>query len=273
MNKRRRHRQDHRGTGARPRPPVPRDHARSGRTLVAQAFADVRDALRDHPLALLEFVSLVLAMNPQRELVPAPAGITLQSRSLDDLVGSLLDHGSTESSALLAVIAQMGDDGDVRAHIGRELALGMPTLPEWISRLDEIEVHRTTEQSRSPGEGTAVIVETRLVTGEALSITVTIDLDAEACLCDAFAVPVSVDQLIANVRMVTDDDPEFRWNDIPGADARARIEHAIAAADATHLHLVTETWPSCRPLVEWVTRMLPDGAHGSEGPEPSNEWY
>jgi hypothetical protein len=102
-----------------------------------------------------------------------------------------------------------------------------------------------------------VIAGLRLATGEDLSVVVTIDSDSDGWAMNAFAVPVSLDTLLAKVRELTGADRDCLATEIAAADARTRITAAIAATDALAPRLETETWPDCRPLVEWVTRMLP----------------
>jgi hypothetical protein len=218
---------------------------------------DVRHALSRHPLELLEYASSILVCDPRRQLVPLPADLARRASALHEAAEILLRHDCAESSSLLAVFARMSDDMALREFIEPELSRRMSTVPEWIVRLDEVVVRSTIEVTHACLDVTRVIVGLRLATGEDLSVVVSIDPDSGGWAANAFAVPVSLDTLLAKVRELTGAERECRATEIGPADARARITAAIAATDALAPRLETETWPDCRPLVEWVTRMLP----------------
>ena len=50
-----------------------------------------------------------------------------------------------------------------------------------------------------------------------------------------------------------------------------RITEAVERGARTIPPTETETWPTCRPLVEWMTSLLPDGGTGYERPEWPDE--
>jgi hypothetical protein len=213
--------------------------------------------LRGHPLDLLEYASSILVCDPRRQLVPLPADLARRTTALGEVADVLVQYDCTETWAFLAVFATMSDDTALRRRVEPELTRRMATLPEWVARLDGIEVRSTIEVTHACLDVMRVIVELRLATGEDLSVVVSIDPDSGGWAMNAFAVPVSLDTLLAKMREVTGADGECRASEIPAADARARITAAIAATDALAPRLETETWPDCRPLVEWVTRILP----------------
>lgn len=67
------------------------------------------------------------------------------------------------------------------------------------------------------------------------------------------------------------DDPDTVCRDLDLADARVRITDAIERAAMTIPAFETDTWPVCRPIVEWVTRQLPEGGTGYVRPEWSED--
>ena len=69
----------------------------------------------------------------------------------------------------------------------------------------------------------------------------------------------------------TTDDPDVAFTDLDPADARARITEAIELGAITVPPLETDTWPACRPLVEWMVGLLPDGGTGYVRPEWPDE--
>src|SRR3954451_9560177 len=65
----------------------------------------------------------------------------------------------------------------------------------------------------------------------------------------------------------TADDPDTTLTALQPADARARITGAVELAAITFPPLETDTWPACRPLVEWAVGLLPPGGTGYVQPE------
>lgn len=80
-------------------------------------------------------------------------------------------------------------------------------------------------------------------------------------------VDAPVDEVTAQLREATDHDPDTTFADLALADARARVEDAIDVGAVTYPPLESETWPVCRPLVEWVLRAMPEGGTGFARPE------
>jgi hypothetical protein len=60
-------------------------------------------------------------------------------------------------------------------------------------------------------------------------------------------------------------------DEIPGADAKARIEEAIANAERVVPPPSSNEWPSNRTFVEWLIGKLPDGGNGYERPVWTDE--
>ena len=84
-------------------------------------------------------------------------------------------------------------------------------------------------------------------------------------LKDAFLIPAGAEDVMAMMRNVSDDVIELA--PIDPADLRARVTWSIERGDHTVPVIETETWPMCRPLVEWIVARLPDGGRGWEIPE------
>lgn len=56
-------------------------------------------------------------------------------------------------------------------------------------------------------------------------------------------------------------------NELSLADARARIVESITSGAMTFPPYETDTWPACRPLVEWIVAMMPEEGSGYTRPE------
>lgn len=245
-------------------------------------IADVRRALRSgEPLDVLALVSGVLAAVDERRRrpsdrvtaglgrsAPGPAGRP-DGVSLGTLVRSFAEVDGPETTALLAVIAQMSDDELVRERARRELAVRagrLQRLPEWVRRLGDSAALVGVEMVHVLGDGDNVIVGVRVPPRHDLSVVVYIDHNLGTAIKEAFVVPEYIESLTR--RMVdTVDDPDMTWRALRVADAGARISEALEQWAITYPPPETDTWPACRPLVEWVLRLVPDGGQGYERPE------
>ena len=233
-------------------------------------LADVRRALTDrHPLSLLTYVSTLLCVTDSRRNQPfaRPDAPDLAALTREELVRTFLDVPAPETSALLAVIAEMaGDDDVLRARIRRELTARPKIEPAWLAQLSETSTYRAVRMSHVLGDGDNIMLGARLPGGHEITCIIYIDHNLGTLVKDGFVVPESIARMVAEFRRVTDD-PDTRWDDISLADARARVDAAIELAAITFPPLETETWPACRALVEWISRGLPEGGAGYQRPQ------
>jgi hypothetical protein len=259
---------------------------------------DVRAAMRsDDPLDLLAHVSTMLSVcDPRLENPFEPRDAAAGAPDLEELVTSFVEVVRPETTALLAVLAALlppeGPAAWVEAHrrgrpagrplrpatvpglgeldgraLRRAVAERSHRMPDWLRRLDEVEVTTATEMVHVLGDGDNVIVGLRIPPHHELSVVAYIDHNLGRVAKDAFVVPAPVDQLVADMKRMADD-PDTEWRDARLADARARIADAVEHGAMTWPPFETDTWPACRPLVEWMLRLMPSG--GSAG-EP-REW-
>jgi hypothetical protein len=272
MGKRGRHRRGGRVTPKEARPtPSTRFAGQkpSRRDREPNLLTDVRHALADdHPLGLLALVSTLLAVVDPRRRSPLELVDEADQGDLsaDELVRSFIDVDEPETTALLAVIVEMSPDELLRARVGRALATRSHGSPSWLDRLATTKADRTMEMVHVLGDGDNVMVGVRLPDGFELSVVVYIDHNLGTVVKDAFIVPEPLDDLVRFMRAKSDD-PDTRWDDVDSADAKVRITEAIDVGVMTFPPFESDTWPACRPLVEWITRLLPDGGHGYDRPE------
>ncbi|MGH3815694.1 MAG: hypothetical protein ACRDUV_25125, partial [Pseudonocardiaceae bacterium] len=206
--------------------PTPRQRRPGGQELdlvrdVAAALAD------DHPLVLLELVSsLLAALDPRRRnpFEPSPEP-DVPSRA--DLVQTFLGVDLLETSALLAVIAELSGDEMLRHRVSREIAARSHALPSWLTDLHRTErAGRVVEVVHVLGDGDNIMVGVALPGGREFTAVVYIDHNMGTLVKDAFAVPEPVGELVE--RMLTlAADPDTEARDLDQADARARITEAI----------------------------------------------
>jgi hypothetical protein len=240
----------------------------SGRRQQPDLLADVASNLASgEPLDLLLQISgLLAAVDPRRRNPFDAAAADAGHVSLEELAVSFAAVDEPETSALLACIGQMATDELVRARARRALATRWHPLPDWLAHLRGTTVHRAVEMTDPLGDGDDVILGIRLASGREFCLLAYIDHNMGTVVKDGFAVPGNVDDLLAQIRERSTD-PDIRFAELDRADARARIDAAVATGARTFPPFETETWPACRPLVEWAARLMPAGGTGYQRPE------
>jgi hypothetical protein len=218
------------------------------------------------PLDLLaEVSSLLTVVDPREYGFGRRDGEPPWSRR--DLADMFIDVDRIETSALLAVIAELaGDDDLLVARIRSAIADRADRLPEWLARLGEAEVYAAQEMVHILGDGDNIHVAVRFAGGAELTAVVYIDHNMGTLVKDAFVVPEAMAELEVFMRAKVDD-PDTMWRDLDLADARVRITEAIERAAMTVPPFETDTWPACRPMIEWFARRMPTGGVGYERQE------
>lgn len=230
---------------------------------------DVAGALRsDEPLDLLSFVStLVSAIDRRSHVTFGPDAVDVDELpTLAGLVDTFLDVEAVETSALLAVIRALTVDEVLRARIGRELLRRDDPLPRWVDRLTDVEATGTSEMVHVLGDGDNVLVGVRLADGHHLTFVIYIDHNSGTVVKDAFVIADSLDA-VRNLMRDNLDDPHTDIRPLDPADAKVRVTDAVDHGAMLYPPFETDTWPACRPLVEWAVSLLPDGGTGYEPPE------
>jgi hypothetical protein len=185
--------------------------------------------------------------------------------TLDELVAMFIGTPNPETSALLAVIAEMAADDLLSTRIRRELATRPRVEPAWLAHLSKAETYRAVRMHHVLDDGDNIIFGVRMHGGREFTCLVYIDHNVGTLVKDALVIPEPIADVVAKYQQLNDD-PDTRWDDIGLADARVWVEAAIGRAAITFPPFETETWPDCRALVEWIVRGLPEG--GAEYPRP-----
>lgn len=234
-------------------------------------LSDVRGALaEDHPMEMLALVSSLLAVVDPRRASPfersrgEPSG-----PSRDELLRTFVEVDRPETTALLTVVAALDADDVERRRLERIVASRAHGLPAWVTALGKTEAYRAVEMVHLLRDGDNVMVGVRLPAGEELTAVAYIDHNMGTLVKDAFVVPGPIDELLVLMRSKLDD-PDVTFAEVPLGDAKARIVDAIETGAITFPPFETDTWPACRPLVEWMVGLLPDGGRGYERPEWSD---
>ena len=227
-------------------------------------LGDVHHALRRHPLELLAQASSLLATTEDRSppLGPLP---TQELPTVSFLVQTFIEVDQLETTALLAVLAELTGDEVLATRCRREVTRRRHPIPAWIDGLATPEVTGVVEQAHVLGDGDNVMVGIGLPGGHDLTAVVYIDHNAGTVVKDAFVLPDRLDVVLDTFRAHLDADTTVA--DLDPADARARITEAVDHGARLFPPLETDTWPACRALVRWVAGLLPQGGTGYLRPE------
>ena len=215
-----------------------------------------------HPLELLSLASSILSALDPRTSAPE---VTVNA-----FADALLDAGTRQTGALASVIAAMSGDDVLRERIQREVRSRRLPVPGWVRRIDQIEPSRATAMPHPFGDGESMAVEVRLPDDRVALAVAYVDHNLGTVVTDAFVMDDHLDHVLRHWHGA-DGSGEREDRDLPLAQARARLTEAIDAGATTVPPLTSETWPRCRPLVEWVVSMMPPGGTGYARPQWSAE--
>jgi hypothetical protein len=252
---------------------VRRDERRA-QTRNGEGSADTtfRDAIRGalaggHPLSLLSLASMMIHVAKPEPLLSLKSG-RRDTNYLDRVLTGLIDVRNRETTALLAVIAELlVDDPAPQLRCRHELAERGEHLPRWITALPRVEVYCAVRRTNVFGDVDELVIGMRLDSGHELTIAVQIDHNVFSSVADAGAVPDPIDEALARVAETSSDTHVFEMR---LADARVWIEDAL---NKPTLAPETDTWPLYRALVQWLIGRLPEGGEhrSSAGERESNE--
>jgi hypothetical protein len=235
---------------------------------------EVRQALATgHPLDLLGMVSLLIEATKPDPLASLKSGPQPERVNLDDLITGFVGVPIPETTALLAVLAELLiDDTDLALRCRAEVAARHDAPPKWITDLPRVDVYRVVRMTHVLGDGDELLIGARLAGGHELTCAVHVNHLMLSVVKDAFFVPAPIEHVIA-VAAEQNTDPDTNFVDMSGADARAWIQHGLGLPPI--FTVGSDTWPGCRPLVQWLTGHLPEGGHRHRSPtwdsEPTDE--
>ncbi len=182
---------------------------------------------------------------------------------LDRVLSGLIGVRNRETTALLAVIAELLVDDPAPARCRDELAERCEHLPQWITELPRADVYRAVRRTNVFGDVDEIVIGMRLDGGHELTIAVQIDHNMWSGVADAVVVADPIDEALARVAETSSDTDVFEMG---LADARVWIEDAL---NELTLAPDTESWPLFRALVHWLVARLPEGG---EHRSPVGEW-
>lgn len=228
-----------------------------------ELLAEVHDLLAEgHPLPLLTYVSGLL--DAVEDPGPSPWAPRTPELSCAELVDTFVAVDRAETTALLTVVAEFSDDEVLVRRIRRELAGRSHRLPRWLARLGSVQPAEAALVAHPLGAFTMVLVGSRTTDGAEITVVVEVDHTLGTVATEGLCYPGPVD---VAVEKLDDPDDEVTVTRIDLADARARIEEAVATGRITVPPFESDTWPAIRPLVSWLVRQLPPGGSGQLRPE------
>ncbi len=232
-----------------------------------ELFQGLRQALRsDHPAELLEGVSTLLAVVDPRARNPFDANAE-PVITLTDLVDSFVGTDYAETTAALIVIRSMVADELLASRIGKVLTTRRQPMPQWLGSLDEVTVSRVVMLTHILGDGDDYLLDARLPGGSSFTALVYVDHNLGTVVKDAFVIAEDLEDVLAKMgEVMVDADQELVEAD--PAQSRSILTASIDGGAMMYPPLVTDSWPGCRPLVEWLVRSMPTGG---EVPE-RHEW-
>ena len=160
-----------------------------------------------------------------------------------------------ETTAALTVLKHFVSDDLLAARIGHVLKGRRQPMPAWLTGLGTTVIERVVEMTHVLGDGDDYFLEVRLPSGATMTALVYVDHNMGGIVKDAFV----IGEEFAEVEEVihSNAEPETSVADLDPAVARAELTQAIEWGARTFPQPETDTWPACRPLVEWLVRMLP----------------
>lgn len=227
----------------------------------------LRRAIRsDEPLELLALISgLIEATDPRNR---NPLDDDAPGPTREELLESFIGTPYAETTGALMVMRSLLLDELTKARINRELAKRCHPMPLWLTRLDDtIAEPSMFLLTHVLNDGQDYLLGVTLPTGEGLSALVYVDANMGTAIKDAFVVPQTLDDLVIETgNLLTGPNASLTRTD--PADGRAAVEQAITLSARLWPPVESDTWPMCRPIVEWMLRHLPEGGYA---PEPQ-EW-
>jgi len=241
-----------------------------GRPAGPPFLADAREALAGHsPLGLMTLASILVQATTSQASDRFP-GHAADRPDATAVFLSFTDPDWPPLNALALAASLLTPDDE----LSRRLRLLMDPAdvegaPAWLAEIDRVEITGVWRQSHVLGDGDNIVLGWSWPRGQAASAVVYIDHNVGSLVKDAFVVDEPLDDLLRTYRSLAD--PDMRLEQLDPAEARARIAEGITRADITIPPFESETWPLCRPLVQWVTAHLPAGGAVPEPEEWSEE--
>ncbi|WP_409431498.1 hypothetical protein ACJEIK_11580 [Mycobacterium sp. SMC-16] len=170
----------------------------------------------------------------------------------------------------MTVVRELVPDPVMAARIDRELATRRQPLPNWLGALANTRADpEVWFLTHVLGDGDDYFFGATLPDGRQLTALVYVDHNMGTVVKDAFVIPEPISVVVERLQQSIEDGQSLMRFD--PADARAIVAEAIDGGSRLFPPLESESWPVCRPLVEWLVRMQPAGGVVPERHEWTDE--
>lgn len=214
------------------------------------------------PLDLLAYAStLAASIEPAGPLQAPRPGLP----TLTELIAMFRDTGARATDALLLVLTALDGDEVLARRVSAEVATRRHPLPAWLTHLDGFRPARAISLGHVLGDGENIALGIDSPAGE-LTFLFYVDHNQGTAVKDAYLLDVPFAEVSGRLAELSRDEVGTTTIRLSLADARARIERAIETGRATYPPFETDTWPSARPLAEWMLRRMPSGGAGYPDP-------
>jgi hypothetical protein len=230
---------------------------------VPEIVADAQWRVRERsPHALLAMASQMIEMTTPRPLDGWGGG---RSRvDAGELFFSFAKGGWPSLAALAGAVAAIHPDPIMAERIRKDVG-EVPHPPVWLAGIGTITVTDCVVQGHVLGDGENVVLSWRWPNGQVGTVVVYIDHNMGTIVKDAFTAADNALDIMAAAAQAGGE--EIVSIPIAREEARARIEQALTTTDHMVPPIETDSWPSCRPIVEWLLRTLPSNGVGYVRPD------
>ncbi len=227
------------------------------RVLDTEALEVLREAWRSSdPYDLLLVACGVLAFGDPR--LYAVHEDQAEHPTFSDLVDGLIATSYAETTAILHILRVLVDDEPLAARIDAELAQRRQPMPTWITGMRQARILPDVwVVTDAVGSGADYLFGATLPGGRAVTGSMYVDDNLEGIAKNGFVTTREMEALVDG--LPEDDDPDLVVTKIDLATARAAMERAIDLGARLHPLAVSRDWPGCRPLIEWLLRLMPAG--------------
>lgn len=215
---------------------------------------EIRSRMRDaDPISLLSFISSVIAATDGRHGFDDSSSV-----ALDDLVDSFIDVDIAETTAALHVLAALAPTQAMQARAASTLNRRRQPMPRWLDELSATTVTAAGRVGFQDEPGQNLLIEYRWPDGQVASYVI-FDEGLGRGVKDAFPAPDKLDDIAERMRESAPFAARLTYEPLDLATARATIEQGLVTGANRPVDDENDTWPSGRPLVEWLLSLMPAG--------------
>ena len=181
----------------------------------------------------------------------------LREQVLEQMVTRYVELGTSDSLTFATVLVGMVADDTLRRRLLAALDGSEDEVPHWVADLAGAELEHTTIVRDLFDDDEWLLAGIRLADDSRFAFRIEIDHDADGSITDAMLMPTTVDEVCDRLRSGPGAD-EVAITEVTPEDFVDLYTEAVELTDARPEPTRTETWPSCRPAIEWALRR-----HGS----------